>query len=73
MELTNSERAKITDGMHSIQSARASLAEIDESKVPKLEEIQNCLEHADRNLRGVLRSSKSASHSEKKPSLRGTA
>jgi hypothetical protein len=68
MELTNSERAKITDGVHSIQSARASLADVDESKVPKLDEIQNCLEDADKNLRGVLRSSKSASHLKKKPS-----
>jgi hypothetical protein len=55
MELTKSERAKITDGMHSIQSARASLADIDESKVPKVEEIQGCLESADKDLRVALR------------------
>jgi hypothetical protein len=67
MELTNSERAKITDGVHNIQSARASLAEVDESKIPKLDEIQECLEDADRNLRGVLRSSHPTS-GKKKPS-----
>ena len=55
MELTKTERTKITDGVHSIQSARASLAKVDESKVPKLGEIQDCLEGADKNLRTALR------------------
>ena len=55
MELTKSERAKITDSVHSIQSARASLHSVDESKVPKLGEIQECLEGADKNLRLALR------------------
>ncbi|HEV2201785.1 MAG TPA: hypothetical protein VGR73_18350 [Bryobacteraceae bacterium] len=55
MELTKSERAKITDGVHSIQSARASLADIDAVKVPELDEIQECLKNADRNLRVALR------------------
>jgi hypothetical protein len=55
MELTKSERAKITDSMHSIQSARASLTSIDESKVPELDAIQDCLGSADKNLRMALR------------------
>jgi hypothetical protein len=55
MELTKTERTKITDGVHSIQSARASLADVDESKVSKLDEIQECLEGADKNLRAALR------------------
>jgi len=53
MELTKSERSKITDGMHSIQSARASLTGVDEAKVPK--QVQECLAEADQNLRHVLR------------------
>jgi predicted nucleic acid-binding Zn-ribbon protein len=57
MELTKSERAKITDSVHSIQSARASLSGVDESKVPKLEEIEECLDGADKTLRGALRES----------------
>jgi hypothetical protein len=57
MELTQTERAKITDSMHSIQSAQASLADLDESKVSKLNEIQECLDGADKNLRAALRSS----------------
>ena len=55
MELTKSERAKITDSVHSIQSARASLTDIDGSKVPKVIEIQECLESADKSLRVALR------------------
>jgi predicted nucleic acid-binding Zn-ribbon protein len=54
-QLTKSERAKITDSVHSIQSARASLADIDEGKVPEVDEIQECLENADKNLREALR------------------
>ena len=54
-QLTKSDRAKITDSVHSIQSARASLADIDETKVPEVDEIQECLENADKNLRGALR------------------
>ncbi|MBZ5604995.1 MAG: hypothetical protein LAO79_22075 [Acidobacteriia bacterium] len=54
-QLTKNERAKITDSVHSIQSARASLTDIDETKVPEVDEIQDCLENADKNLRGALR------------------
>jgi hypothetical protein len=46
---------KITDSVHSIQSARASLTDIDESKIPNVDEIQECLESADKTLRVVLR------------------
>ena len=53
--LTKSDRAKITDSVHSIQSARASLADINEEKVPEVDEIQDCLENADKNLREALR------------------
>ena len=55
MTLTKSERAKITDSMHSIQSARASLAELDHTKVPEVHEIHDCLEGADKNLRVALK------------------
>ena len=55
MTLTKSERAKITDSVHSIQSARTSLADIDEAKVPQVEAIQDCLDHANHSLRVALR------------------
>jgi hypothetical protein len=55
MSLTKSDRAKITDSVHSIQSARASLSDIAEDKVPEVDEIQDCLEDADKKLRQALR------------------
>jgi predicted nucleic acid-binding Zn-ribbon protein len=55
MSLTKSDRAKITDSVHSIQSARASLADIEQEKVPEVEEIQDCLENSDKKLREALR------------------
>lgn len=55
MDLTKADRAKITDSVHSIQLAQASLVDIDETKVPEVNEIQECLDGADRNLRRALR------------------
>ena len=55
MGLTRVEREKITDTMHNIQSARALLENIDESKIPEFDEMQTCLRDADRNLRLALR------------------
>jgi hypothetical protein len=55
MDLTKSERARIIDSVHSIQSAQASLADIDETKLPQIDEIKECLEGADKNLRIALR------------------
>jgi len=56
MRLTRVEREKITDTMHKIQSARAVLENIDESKIPEFGEMQTCLKDADKNLRRALRS-----------------
>jgi hypothetical protein len=55
MSLTRVEREKITDSMLKIQSARASLEEMDANKVEALEEIQSCLATADNNLSKALR------------------
>ena len=55
MELSKSERAKITDTVHSVQSAQASLASIDQTKLPEVDEIRNCLKEADKSLRYALR------------------
>ena len=63
MRLTRVEREKITDSVLNIQSARASLEDMDESKVPELAEMQECLEDADKNLRSALRSSPSKKNS----------
>jgi hypothetical protein len=55
MELTAVEREKITDGMLKIQSARASLEDVDATKIPEFEELEDCLEDADKNLGQALR------------------
>lgn len=58
MELTQEERARITDSSHKIQSANDSLGHVDPKKIPDIDGIQDCLENADKTLRGVLRSGK---------------
>ena len=55
MTFTRVERAKITDSVLKIQSARASLEDVDEKKIADLEQIQNCLRTADKSLRSALR------------------
>lgn len=54
MKLTTVEREKITDGMLKIQSARATLHRVDNSKIPNAEEIEACLDTADSSLREAL-------------------
>jgi hypothetical protein len=72
MELTQEERARITDSTHKIQSANDALAHVDPTKIPEIDEIQECLENADKTLRGVLRSPQALSikppSDKKKPS-----
>jgi hypothetical protein len=58
VELTQEERARITDSTHKIQSANDSLAQVDPQKIPDIDGIQECLENADKTLREVLRSPK---------------
>ena len=55
MALTRVEREKITDGMLKIQSARASLEDLDSRKIPDLEDMEECLEDADKNLKLALK------------------
>jgi hypothetical protein len=55
MALTRVERAKITDSALKIQSAQASLEELDENTVQDFEEIKDCLDMAGTNLRHALR------------------
>ena len=59
MALTRAERERITDGRLKIQTIANSLNSIDPKKVPNVEEIQTCLEDADKSLGGALQSSES--------------
>jgi hypothetical protein len=52
--LTLVERERITDSVLKIQSVRHSLESMDDDKIPSKEEIENCLENADQNLRAAL-------------------
>jgi hypothetical protein len=54
MKLTPVERERITDSMLKIQSARASLQQVDDEKYPNAEEIDCCLQSADRHLKVAL-------------------
>jgi hypothetical protein len=55
MGLTRVERAKITDSALKIQSAQASLEELDKTKVAEFDKMEECLAMADANLRQALR------------------
>ena len=58
--LTKEERARVVDSKHSIQAASESLSGVDPRKVPRISEIEECLENADKTLQGVLKSSGSS-------------
>jgi hypothetical protein len=55
-ELTQEDRARITDTTHKIQSANEVLSHVDPRKIPGFAEIQSCLQNADKTLRTLLRS-----------------
>jgi hypothetical protein len=55
--LTKEERARVVDSKHNIQAASQSLSGVDPRKVPKMNELEECLENADKTLRGVLQAS----------------
>lgn len=57
MSLTRLEHEVITDSLLKVQSIKASLAQLDEQKIPDLAEIHTCLNSADKSFRAVLRGS----------------
>ncbi len=54
MKLTTVDRERITDSMLKIQSVRANLNEIDDSKIPNADAVDQCLETADASLKEAL-------------------
>jgi hypothetical protein len=54
MKLTTVDRERITDSVLKIQSVRASLDQVDEGKIPRQDEMEECLEKTDNGLREVL-------------------
>ena len=57
MPLSRVDRERITDSVLKIQSVRAQLNQLDENKLSDIEEIKDCLENADDNMRDALKSS----------------
>jgi hypothetical protein len=49
------EREAVNDSLLKIQSIHRSLDQIEEFKIPDIQEIRDCLTTAHRNLRAVLR------------------
>jgi len=56
MEFTQEEKLRINDSKNQVQSAADSLRRVDPRKIPNFDEIENCLEMADKSLRAALRS-----------------
>ena len=56
MPLSRVDRERITDSVLKIQSIRTQLDHLDESKLSEIEEIKDCLENADDNMRDALKS-----------------
>jgi hypothetical protein len=49
------EREAITDSVLKIQSIQASLDQVDDTKIPDLDQVHDCLKNAHGRLRGALR------------------
>ena len=54
MALTRLERERITDSKLKIQAVAESLKHVDPKKVPAFNEIEECLESANKSLNGAL-------------------
>ncbi len=55
MSLTQVEKERLGDSRMKLQSVANSLRHIDPKKLPRFEEIEECLEGADKSLRRALR------------------
>ena len=57
MPLTRVEREAINDSVLKIQSIQSSLDQVDEVKIPDIEDIHTCLNTAHKSLRALLQDS----------------
>ena len=58
MELTRVEKERISDSRMKIQAVAASLKHVAPEKLHDLEQMQECLDEADKNLSDALKSSR---------------
>jgi len=54
MKLNTVDRERISDSVLKIQSVRASLDKMDDEKIPRLDEMNECLKDVDHGLREAL-------------------
>ena len=50
MQLSRADKERINDSRLKIQAAASTLSDVSPSKIPDLDEIQECLENAEKNL-----------------------
>ncbi len=62
MALTRADKERLTDSRMKLQSVARSLREVDPDRIPDFEEIEDCLEDADKSLGEALRSSERGPH-----------
>ena len=55
MALSRQEKERLSDSRMKIQSVADSLSHVDPDKVPNFDEIEECLDEADKNLDKALR------------------
>jgi len=58
MAITQVERERIQDSRLKIRSVANSLKHVDPKKIQDLEQIEDCLEHAEQNLGDALQTAK---------------
>ena len=56
MSMTRSERERVNDIRLKLQSAARSLQHLDEAEIPGHDQIETCLDEADRSLQQALQS-----------------
>lgn len=57
MAMTRAEKERVSDMRLKIQSVARSLQHLDQCEIPDLDQIESCLEDADRNLQVALHAS----------------
>ncbi len=57
MGMTRAERERVNDIRLKLQSAARSLRHLDDGEIPHFDQIEECLDDADRSLQDALRNS----------------
>lgn len=66
MALSRAEKERVSDSRLKLQSVANALSGVDPENVPDFEQIQDCLENAEKNLKTALRAAESDSPADKR-------